>query len=284
MKQAGYALLLLMGGLAMAGMFLIQALGRGPDRVPDWSEIAQRRLEAIADGAVLAHRGAREFPGSLGGLVPWLPIDSLGAWRSDPHAPGSDLVYQVTGNPSVLTARSVGADGLLGTADDLVVSRDSETLKRQDARNRLRILRATFFRDWVLVNATPPGGGGGKKGNGAPGGALAYTMTAADRAAYIEAMHEWWIAQRHLLYVTGNAANKLRADMNGAQGRISALWTKYSLPALPANATGSGGLLEQLGLDDGWGSDFFGRTFIVNQYVAFLCLGGDGVEGTNDDM
>jgi hypothetical protein len=227
------------------------------------TRVAANRMVGIADRASAAFLRDRALPSDLASLASAGVLDANGHWQYDPFGAGRTLDYAITGLPARLQLRSRGRDRTLGSGDDPAYSIDIETPARALTRDRLRVLRAVFLRSDYMDSPA---------------------MTATDRAAMRGHVRDWSLAQRSIRYAT--AANRigLIAQRDAAAARIESLRLSRGLIAVvPPNATGPGGLLEQLGLPDSLGIDGFGATFATG-VVGFVSAGGDTIGGNDDDL
>lgn len=240
---------------ALAGQLHVSEGGR--------STTCELRAQTVVAAAADHHRRYRSFPATIDSLATTPVLDPNGDWRFDPFGGAQQLTLGRNGQPVVLTVTSRGRDQRLGTADDLIASIDDHQPARQVTRARLRLLRAAYLRSPYMDGAL---------------------MTPAERAAMRQAVRTYARAQRALLFADTAGKAVLTTQRDAAAATIAGLQSLHALPPPPANATGVGGLLEQLSLPDALGTDAWGGTLVVSRNVGFLCVGGDRLAGGDDDF
>jgi len=261
--QRGFALVLMMAALAGGGALFVLALGsHAPFRPVDLEVEARARSERIADAAVAVYLRDGAFPPDLAALTATglLPLDE--EWAVDPHGAGAQLGYALSGSPASLSIRAVGPDFQAGTADDIVASRSSSALARARTLRRLGALRVAYLDSDYMAG----------------------TLGASERAQLGDAMRRFARAQRALVFASGAQRSALITERDSAAATVASIRSSNSLPALPSDVLGVGGLLDGVGCPQSLGDDGFGQTFVVHEAVGFLSEGADGVGGTDDDF
>ncbi len=264
MRQDGFAMLALIiavGAASAAGLAIFGNKLRRPVQVEHLAT-AEARLEASIDSALQAYQQSGNFPVDLSSLAIAVGLDPAAEWRLDPFGGGTDLDYQLSGIPGSLVIRSRGPDGSLGSSDDLQVQLSEQFPGRARSRNHLRLLRVRFYNSPLMDD---------------PG------MAPVERQALRMHMRSYAIAQRQLLFAAAADKPALIANRDSAASQIQAIRSSHGLPAIPATATGPGGLCEALGISDSLGIDGFGSLLITGD-VGFLSVGGDRSGGTDDDL
>ncbi len=260
-RQRGAILLMLLsligaGFLVTAGILSSEVMPRD-ERLA----MATERVDALSRAATEAYRATGAWPADLPSLVAAGTAPSHHLLSADPCRAGFDIGYTITPGVGV-SLRSAGADGRAGNADDILGSAAVQSPGRAPTRNRLSLLRSAFLLSGYMDDPA---------------------MTPGERAAMRDAVRDWSLARRAYVFADSAGQATLQSQMNAAETTITNLRTTYALPAIPSNATGAGGLLQNLGLPDSLGADGFGTTFETG-LTGFVSRGADGVAGTDDDQ
>ena len=259
-RQQGFAvlmLLLVVGVLAsLAGIaaWTVPALGRG--RLPAGQELLARLAGETRAQVALT----RVAPRDLDSLLANATGCSAGLTSIDPFGGGRTLGYAVAG--PLVTLRSRGPDGRLGTADDLLETLSTEPACRAATRSRLRLLRARYLTSRYVFY---------------PG------SKAGDRVLLSSELSSWAAARRELAQASGARASELSQRIADAAARVRAVLLAAGAPAAPTQLTGGAGLLAALGLPDALAVDGFGNP-LLPAVAGFASAGADGVPDTADDL
>lgn len=261
-EEAGFALLVMFGVMAVASTALLLAVQRFQPPMARQRADADRSMATVLRTARESCRASGAFPANLTAVAAAGNGLVTGPYRVDPFGAGGDLVYRVT--RSTLTVRSRGPDRVSGNSDDITITAPIEPLARGRTRARLRLLRAVFLAS--TYRSTPA------------------MLLGTDRATLLAAARDLARAKRS--YLTADTATRaaLTTAMASAAASIAAITSSYGLGALPTAVTGSGGLMQRLGLPDGKAVDGLGRAFRIDAGLGIVAIGADGRRGTNDDM
>ena len=154
MSERGSALFVLMVALFFAGAGFVAFIDRVEVPMAPLERLARERMVYVAEAALRVCEERGNLPVTFASLKSHTAGDQDAAWNLDPYDPSREIDYVVAGRPAVLTVRSVGPDRLLGTADDVTVTRAAEPVQRAFVRRRLRWLRTYFFCKWVYPKAS----------------------------------------------------------------------------------------------------------------------------------
>lgn len=221
---------------------------------------AERRVAALAEAGNELYLRTGSFPNNLLELVTLSQSSEWELLAADPYGSLENIDVSVVGDQLLVSSR--GPDGQLGTLDDVVTGVHARTAGRARTRNRLRILRAVFSTSGYYDSAM---------------------VTPADRATLLQAMTDYTTKCRLLDYVSPLDQAQALIEIGAARVTIESITQAAGLPAVPASATGPGGLLESLGLPDSLGTDGYGHTWVTD-VVGINSPGRDGTGGTIDDF
>lgn len=259
--QGGFALIVLLSLVGFGSIGVLLAVQALVPTLRDRSSESTDHVVIAAGAAANAYHGAGAFPSDLDALQLAGGLPATGAWRRDPYGAGQELDYGFTS--SGVRIRSRGADGRLGTADDVEQVVATETQLRRRQRMRLRMLRAVLLRSAFRLSGS---------------------MSVADQAQMRTAMHSYADARRSWLTADTTQRAALTLAMGSAVASINALVALHGLPVLPTALTGAGGLMSQLSLPSTLAVDGSGAQLLADPVVGWIAVGADGIGGTDDDM
>ncbi len=275
-------LLLVMG--SMLGILVELSTSFSTWGIPQQTWQAESRVQQLHQASQGAYLGGTGLPTNINQLGASLLADGRGDWAQDPFATGVTVLMQTTSIPgpdaiqplplsagsggatgqiSNLSFISIGRDQLPNTVDDITVSGNEQIVGRISSRNRLRVLRAAFLRSSFMD---------------------APTMTATDRSSLRIEMRRLVQAQRKLL--TAGLADRaaILVDRDAAASNIHLIRANHPLLlAIPSSATGTGGLLQAMGLPDSKAMDGFQQDF-QTALTGFKSIGADATGDTADDF
>lgn len=264
-SQRGFALLALLASLGALTLMVVFAVASLQPHGNSENVLLEARLAALQAASLAQFRQTGQVPVALPDAT-WIdPAFAGTAVQRDPYGQGGEL--QVQSLPQGMLIRSSGPDRQAGNADDVTALVSLEAGQRQRQRGRLRLLRAltavqlqAAVDQAALAALVPP-----------PEPRVAPAMRELARLR-----REDWSGSLPERLVRAARMTELEVVLLAHQAYAG--WLQ------PVAVTGTGGLMQRLGLADEIAIDGLGRALRLHTTLGVVAIGNDGLQGTSDDM